>query len=158
MTYTTHIFVGAAIGSYMPNAWLAFIVGLIAHHLLDSIPHLDEGSYINIKAFQNRQLKPIIIVATEVILGTIGLIYIAGLNESVNWVNIFWGALGGTAADLADNVPFWNRYLEKLPVFKQWFWLHDKLHGRLKKSQWLVGLLSQGILVALSVLILIIKK
>ena len=155
MTFTTHIFVGAAIGSLMPNPWLAFLAGLVTHHLLDLIPHIDEGTYIDKKGFRQKKFGPVAIVALETIIASAMLAYVIWQSQPDQWLKLTAGALGGTLADLAHNVPFWSGYLKKKPVFKQWFWLHDKMHGRLYRSQWLIGVVSQGAIIVLALLVLV---
>jgi len=43
MYLTVHAAAGAAIGQFIANPWLAFILGFISHFILDMIPHGDEG-------------------------------------------------------------------------------------------------------------------
>lgn len=43
MTITAHILVGGAIASAVPNPYIGIPLSLVSHHLLDIIPHWDEG-------------------------------------------------------------------------------------------------------------------
>jgi hypothetical protein len=46
MYISAHAPVGAIIGKLVPNPWLAFILSIFSHYLLDLIPHGDK-SFIN---------------------------------------------------------------------------------------------------------------
>jgi len=43
MFLTPHAIAGIYIGSQVSNVWLAFMLGIISHLILDFIPHGDEG-------------------------------------------------------------------------------------------------------------------
>ena len=43
MTFTTHVAIGATIGSLIGNPLLGFLLGLISHFLVDMIPHGDNN-------------------------------------------------------------------------------------------------------------------
>lgn len=43
MFLTVHAAAGAAIGQFIGNPWLAFILGFVSHLVLDIVPHGDEG-------------------------------------------------------------------------------------------------------------------
>ncbi len=81
MYVSTHFVTGAAIGKMVGNNWIAFILGILSHIILDIIPHHDyrgkKGAFLD-----------------TLITGAMAL----WLFSSPSYV--FWGAIGATIPDL----------------------------------------------------------
>ena len=45
MLFTTHSVVGAAAGAATGDPYLGFAAGVLSHHVLDAIPHFDQGTF-----------------------------------------------------------------------------------------------------------------
>ncbi len=154
MFLTVHATVGAIIGQYSPNIWLAFIFGVISHYLLDAIPHGDET--LGGKDKKNVSKKDIIFIIKIASLdGTTMSIFLAYLYFQ-GFINISLPILAGVAGSIVPD--FMNgiylltksKFLEKSSLF------HFNLHFIFKTSVSLkVGLVIQFIflLVATSIII-----
>lgn len=90
MLSSTHSFVGAAAGKYIPNPIVAFIVGILLHFVFDKVPHF----WPNQKKYQGVML----------ILDTIASISIIAFllfyPDIPNRPGIVGGAMGGAFVDL----------------------------------------------------------
>jgi len=145
MIYTSHIIVGSAIGYSTEKSPIAFAGGLVSHHLLDSVPHLDPGAF---SKNEGDVFKPasLLFIAVDLTIGTIAFYYIwkfSGFN-----VSVFWGALGAVLPDVVDNGPW--RAIRKLPIFKQYHQLHHSLHSTVTKKNWLLGVITQVIIIVIA--------
>ena len=45
MLFTSHAIVGAAVGVAAGNPYYGFLGGIASHHVLDAIPHFDQGTF-----------------------------------------------------------------------------------------------------------------
>ncbi len=78
MYLTVHAVAGLTLAGYTTNPWLAFVLGLISHFVLDFIPHGDEhlaASHLSRQQTIKRLLGAAII--DGIVLVIFGLIYIA---------------------------------------------------------------------------------
>lgn len=121
MLIASHMLVAGYIGERIGNPILAFLVGIIIHFLLDSIPHYDttdDGK------FTPRQ------IALLVVDGVIGLVIVyyilLGNNFNTSYIS---GAIGGLAPDIFDNSPFWKKAFRKTTFGKKLHMLHESVHG-----------------------------
>ena len=146
MIFTTHIIVGSAAGSLTGNPGLAFLYGLISHHIIDAIPHIDPGSYIKEKYW--KYPKVLVTIGVDLLVGLIIFVWLWKQREFSPV--IFWGALGGVISDIVDNGP-WQEVVRKLPVFKQFHAMHHYLHATVPPKWLALGMLTQLALIAASV-------
>ncbi len=172
MLTVPHVIVGAALGSLIgdvPGApVLAFTVGWASHYVLDSIPHW-ERLYKPFDKIDWETHDPtgkwprhiFIQAALDVIVAFVILFFLSRLaaGDGVWWQStVFWGGLGGPLPDLLGNVPFWNRFLGRLPGFKQEYAFHAKMHISQQKHdaapKW-AGLLTQVIVVTVALWVLL---
>ncbi len=83
MTGSVHAAIGAALGRYIKNKPLAFVVGLASHFVGDVIPHHDMGAG-----------------ETPIVFGTM-----ARIVQQHGWNSPqFWGALGAICPDF-EHIP-----------------------------------------------------
>jgi len=90
MLSSTHSFVGASAGKYIPNPILAFLVGILLHFVFDKVPHFwpKEEKYQGLMLVLDT-------IATILIIAT--LLFLPGLH---NRSGIVGGAFGGAFVDL----------------------------------------------------------
>jgi len=139
MLITTHGLVGACIGKEVGYPPLAFLLGLISHFILDSIPHCD-GPDDKAGRGENEpnSFAQYAFVAADIIIGVFIVVYLSSNNLAS--AGLIWGIIGAELPDVIDNVPFWIG-IRKVPGFKQFHAFHAKIQS-IKIPLWL-GMLSQ---------------
>lgn len=88
MLSLTHASAGALAGEFIPNPYLAFIVGVILHLIMDKIPHL----WPTDKFHQN------VMIMIDVVLSIFFLVGLYIFPETRN-LSMIAGALGGLSVD-----------------------------------------------------------
>jgi len=154
MLLTPHAFVGAAIGASTDNLFYIITLAFMSHFILDMLPHSDWGMWHNYSEFSWKDMKArdYILVAADIAILLISMMYLwynLGRNN-----NILIGAFFGILVDLIDNVPFWKKFFQKLPVFSWLHWLHRKIHHLLEMKYWIWGVITQVAIIVISVIIL----
>jgi len=152
MIITPHALASSAVSDILTNnIFVAFLLGVIIHFILDAIPHFDQGT---IRYKFDEPDRPArwgtdhsaelsaswpswvyITVFADIIV--VILIYVLILSKVNNFSVILAGAFGGISIDLIDN-PLFSLY--KIPVFSQLHWLHHKIHFDLPKRFWFWGI------------------
>lgn len=163
MLFTTHSIVGAAIGSQISNPAISILCGVLSHHILDSIIHLDQGSYhIKEKGPNYLQKKHTVIevlftkrdwLMLFVDLITAGVLFSALLlaKPVSAYQNIFIGAFGGLLPDIIDSSPLWSSRLRKRFSFiKKYHHFHDFFHWPALPNQKIWGLGTQLLAIVIS--------
>ncbi|MCX6736489.1 MAG: hypothetical protein NTW73_00095 [Candidatus Parcubacteria bacterium] len=154
MIATAHLFIGAAIGSCVENPFLALGLGITSHLVTDALPHWDLGSFD--KKERKEKLKNYLIIFSDVILGSILILFLANLAEKAIALNIILGAMGAILIDVIDNSPFWSYKLRQLPFFKQIHachsWAHHKNKWQLPFKYRFVGLITQIVTILISLI------
>lgn len=103
MTLTTHAVASVIIADYIPWPFLAFLVSLFFHYVLDIIPHGDEFLYW--RYVKNKRDKLPLIVATVDILLMLFLVWIFWLaDQTLPWYLVIAAAFGGILPDLLINL------------------------------------------------------
>ena len=113
MISTTHITTGAAlglaVGSVIPNAWIAipvaFIVGVASHHILDTIPHTDPGSFRDPNDLSLMHTNEARFAYIDNSIGTTIILYFF-LTGHPSWPMLF-GAAGGNFPDTFHHPHWW---------------------------------------------------
>ncbi|MDO8444171.1 MAG: hypothetical protein Q7S80_01540 [bacterium] len=144
MILTAHLIAGGAAGELVGNPAGAFLAGIILHFILDAIPHYDTVD--KIPHFSRRQ---VFFTTTEIIIGILILLFVIKLplNRSILNSNFAWGALGGLAPDLLDNVPFWEDRFVATKFGRKFHHFHHAIHK--KQPGIVVGMATQIITIAL---------
>src|SRR3990167_5252446 len=154
MLLTPHALVGATIGASSDNLTYIIILAFLSHFILDSLPHFDWGMWHNYQDFSWKDMK-----VRDYLLETFDILMLLILALYL-WYNlgrnnyILIGAFFGILVDLIDNVPFWKRYLQKLPLFSQLHLLHMSIHNQLKAKYWVWGILTQIFIIVISLTVL----
>ena len=89
MTGVSHATLGAAIGKFIPNPFVAFFAGLLSHILVDKVPHFWP------KTEKNKNL--LIVIDAVVTLSFVLLLFLLPIH---NKTSIIAGAFGGVLIDI----------------------------------------------------------
>ena len=146
MIITPHLLAGSALAdAATTNLSGAFLIGFFLHFILDAVPHVDPGTFLNPERDENKPWPTwlYIYAAAEFIFAWL-LVIILFKNRS-DFGIIMIGGLGGIFVDIIDNNPF--RVLRQLPILKQIHWVHKKMHYDLPASKWYWGFLTQLIII-----------
>lgn len=151
MYLTVHAAAGAAIGATTDNLWLAFVLGIASHLLLDIIPHGDE-SITRWKLFKNKTSK---IAAAAVLDGIVLLAVFIYWLQNADF-SLLPGILAGMFGGILPDA-LWGIYmLTGSPLLKRYFRLHCWFHTIIKKRVSLgAGLLVQAPFLVFFTLIII---
>lgn len=129
MALTTHLLVGAAIGSQVHSLAAIFILGLISHFVLDRLPHWDYAGNLD-QEIKRHLPKFILKTSVDFLLGSL-FIYLNFKNSPVQ-TYVLWGAFSSI---LPDGL-LMLEHLLKL-YFHRRFWplekvarLHSRNHNR----------------------------
>ena len=125
MMGVTHTAVGAAIGKYIPNPWLAFAAGIASHLVIDKIPHF----WPEAKADQNK-----LIVIDGIFSGSL-FVYLATTNTN-NHLSVLAGAFGGAFVDLVFVIlPMFVKSFYNNPI-RVW---HEKRQYHHHDVSWIIS-------------------
>lgn len=143
MIVTVHTFAGGVAGEVLQNPFLALLLGIFLHFVLDAIPHYDNTDN---SRWTRRQ---IIFTAVDFIIAGLLLYFVLEIPVSPAAFGsaVFWGAFGGFLPDLIDNVPFWNKQWHSTKIGKKFHKFHDGIHQ--KQPHFLLGLSIQAAIVLL---------
>jgi hypothetical protein len=152
MISTTHITTGAAlglvVGSAMPNSVLAivvaFLAGVLSHHVLDQIPHTDAGSFRKPDDKELLKSGERTFALFDNILGTVVVLYLFFTQEP-SWPMLF-AAAGGNFPDIFHHPNWWASTTRSL--FKgKYFRFHEKFHFTARGSMIALGVLTNLVLI-----------
>lgn len=163
MLFTTHALTGAAIGAAVQNPVLAFVLGFASHHILDSIPHFDQGSFYieedkgpewagakyddSVPKFKVKR-DWAILFADWFVAGVIFL-YLGSRLPASRWLPLICGALGGLMPDIFDVSPLWKYKFRRLRIGAAFHKFHDFFHWPLSVRYIYIGLATQIIVLSL---------
>jgi len=159
MTITPHLLASAAVASATTNnIYVAFLLGFLSHFILDTIPHLDPGTFhhVRLPGYKKEidletihaEDKPwpawiyAFVVFEFVVIWTIVILL---FKNRPNFPVIVAGGLGGIFVDVMDN-PVFQSYL-RYPILKQIHWFHHRVHHDLDPKKWYLGLPIQLIII-----------
>lgn len=118
MLVAAHIITAGYVGERIGNPFLAFLVGVIIHFLLDAVPHYDTTDNGKVT---KRQL---VLSITDLIIGILLIVFLFKADLSLK-SSFFWGALGGIFPDILDNIPFWQNAFRSTSFGKRFHKFHD---------------------------------
>lgn len=163
MLFTTHAIVGGALGSATGNPYAGFIFGVASHHILDAIPHFDQGTFYN-KRNKPNYIKPpaedilfrfsrrdwLVLFIDWSIAGALFLIIFS--TQSLNWVSLLSGVFGGLLPDIIDSSPLWSQKLrEKNWLIARYHSFHKFFHWTVPQNHIFLGITTQIIAGIISV-------
>ncbi len=167
MLIITHALTGTAIGALAQNPILAFILGIVSHFILDSLPHFDQGSFYIDKdkgpawtgasyfkmsegSFEGGRCRDWIILAFDALFTLVFAAYIAISLPCAQWTPLICGAIGGLLPDIFDTNPFLKKRFRATRFGKMF---HEKIHlffhWPLSMRYFYIGVGIQVILVAI---------
>lgn len=123
MYLTIHAALGGAIGQFINEPWLAFVVGFISHFLADAIPHGDED-IIKWKLFKSNTAK----MAAAAGIDFIALSIIATYWISGTPISQLTGLLYGLAGAMAPDALWGFHQLTQTPLLHWYRGFHNKFH------------------------------
>jgi len=147
MVFTPHMLVGAAIGSQLDNIWLAFLLSLIGHYLVDMIPHWEY------KAAVIKRPIHVVWLLTDGLLGFSIILFLL-------WGQLFplnYKTLVITGSVFLAQLPDLILFLE-LNFKTKWTRLLNRMHHRIhndKEPSFLKALPGLAIVVSISILIIL---
>lgn len=145
MLATAHVIIGAAAGLAMPNAPLAFVAGVVSHHLMDMVPHWDSGSFYYPKkeapAPSGRDLLIAIVDCVIAVWVVVQLLQLPALPYEAR--NMLWGAVGGIVPDLWHHSPGLQRFTRHWSWSGVWYRFHNIFHATISPEYWWFGVLTQ---------------
>lgn len=152
MISSTHITVGAAIGLSVGRAIpdpilsipVALLTGLVSHHILDSIPHTDPGSFRELGDHRPASAQEILFALPDNLIATITILAFFYLKEPSFPMLI--GAIGGNLPDVWHNVDLWSR-LSRQQILPSYYRLHQKMHWTARGNLIPLGILTNLILI-----------
>ena len=147
MISTTHITTGAAVGlavgSVIPNSILAIIVaflcGVISHHVLDMIPHTDAGSF---RAEDDNALLragELRFAVFDNLLGTI-IVLVVFFTNTPSWPMLF-GAAGGNFPDVFHHPNVWAAYTRH-KILPHYYRFHENNHWTARGNLIFLGIIT----------------
>lgn len=167
MLFTSHAIVGAAIGVAAGDPLWGFFGGVASHHVLDAIPHFDQGSFAIAREsapylgkrsecaeqdFTNRDWAILFADwAVSALLFGVLLWFVPFEHLPL----LFSGALGGLLPDIVDSSPLWSKKLRvKSRIVAAYHKFHDFFHWTVVLPRLWLGLATQVLIVGLSLLYL----
>lgn len=147
MIIAAHTIVGGVAGEWIGNPALAFLIGIVLHFVLDSIPHYDtvEGGCWT--------WKQIVFTGLDFLLMFYLLFAIVKLplDRTILNSSFAWGAFGGMVPDLLDNVPFWQKKFRSFQFGKSMNAFHYRIQP--KQPSFLYGMATQVAVIFLALLL-----
>ncbi len=148
-----HFFVGSAVSiSSTRNLINAFILGVLSHHLLDFLPHLDlnifNRKYNLIKDWDK---KVWFLVISEFSLFLILTFYFLGRFDFQVQKIGFWGGIGGIFPDVLTL--FLKNFFPNLKIFDFYLNFHKKFHYQFKDKKILLPILVELLILFFSLLL-----
>lgn len=140
MSIVTHVVIGSAVGSFMPNGLSGAAAGFISHILSDLIPHYDPPLVRKRKRPVYIDLWYYFLLLIDFSLGLVVLYLVK------DYPNMFWGGLVGGLVDLDA---FFIHGLEKIGIM-----IHDEKSDWHKQTTLFKGLFNQGILTMVGVVLI----
>lgn len=121
MLFTAHALSSGVAGESAGNAYLAILLGVIVHFIVDSIPHYDttdDGK------FTSRQ---ILLAGTDLLIGCV-IIYLLSKNLALS-NSFYWGAIGGLLPDFFSIVPSIKKNTERTYLGRK----YQKFHSNIQR-------------------------
>lgn len=140
MLISSHTIAAGVVGEYTGNPFLAFLLGIIIHFLLDSIPHYDTTDEGKIT---KRQL--ILVFGDLVFCLLVIFLFIKPKIEIGS--PFFWGAFGGILPDILDQTPVLKEFFRKSKIGGHIHKFHENIQKYWKQPNPFWGILIQIILV-----------
>ncbi|MFH1430165.1 MAG: hypothetical protein ABIG71_01410 [Candidatus Uhrbacteria bacterium] len=123
MFLTVHGAVGALIGFNSHSGFLAFVLGIVSHFILDAIPHGDDAIGAHWKA--NRRIATLAFIAS---VDGFVMVVLLTATSGMEWLMQSTMLLGVAGAVLPDVLQGLAKCFPKAPVLRQCEIVHDGVH------------------------------
>ncbi len=152
MLITPHVAVGAAIGVATGDPIAGFAGGVASHFVLDAIPHTDPGTWHFYEDFSTHDLHAgdFTLGIVDVAVAVFGYVWLAGVAPLATLPSIL-GAMGGALPDALVLVGLFYPKATKSRFLKGYYELVEKYHRTARPNQWILGIVTQIVAVAVSV-------
>lgn len=120
MLIASHIITAGYVGERIGNPFLAFLVGVVIHFLLDAVPHYDTTDNGEITK------KQLVLLITDGAIGILLIIFLLKADLGLK-SPFFWGVFGGIFPDILDNVPFWQGAFRNTIIGGKFHKFHDRI-------------------------------
>lgn len=154
MILTPHMLVGAAIGSKIENYWAIFILATALHFIFDMLPHWEYGRRYEIETITRRGLFLFFLQALIDLFAGLAIIVWVLWPEPFNYYVLF-GALVSILPDgLVLLYAVWAVASKKKDNWlKKYYDFHKFFHIPDAKNKFLVGLLAEGFILLVALLV-----
>lgn len=163
MLFTSHAIVGAAVGAAAGDPLYGFLGGIVSHHVLDAIPHFDQGTF-RVKKEGARYLGRTAEYDERHFTDRDWAILFADWAVSVLIFNalvwflpfeyllpMFAGTLGGLLPDIVDSSPLWSKKLRaQSGLVRAYHKFHSFFHWTVSLRRLWLGIATQAALLAVS--------
>lgn len=137
MVLATHIVVGSAVASLMPNhPFVGFTMAFVSHFLLDAIPHWDYKLKSGVSSDKNpldadiainrHFIRDLFCIGADILIGIVIAIFVLGGTQKLSAPTIVAGALGGLLPDVLQFVYMKIRREPLISLQKFHLWIHSK--------------------------------
>ena len=155
------------------NPYAGFFAGFLSHHLMDAMPHFDQGSfrvkerrapYLGDSNFEENTLGAFgargwAMLFIDWLVSIILFAIIFALSPPDQLSLILIGALGGAFPDIVDTSPLWSPKLRlENPSLQKYHGFHSYFHWTVPAKNWLLGMLTQILLIATSFWYLVLRQ
>ncbi|MFH1889977.1 MAG: hypothetical protein ABIJ91_00145 [Candidatus Kuenenbacteria bacterium] len=134
MYLTVHASAGILIGSQVGNPWLAFILGVLSHFVLDAIPH-DSIELHNWREKGNGIKKFLLEGVVDLLLLTLIILWLQSYNLIDFEPSILFGVAGALVPDFIW--VFAEFFNIKNLVFDKYKQFHDSMHKTFLKDYYI---------------------
>lgn len=154
MVLFAHVIFADAVSSAGNFSWpAAFLFGLLSHHVLDFIPHIDAAS-IWTKKERDTGVMPkttAVFIAVDVLLTLMFLIWGAFFLK-IDWAILFWASLGAALPDLiVTGFPVFFPRMRDWQFVKKYEKFHYSLLNHLGFiDNWIFGIFSTILIIGIS--------
>ncbi len=159
MFITIHAAAGAIIGKKTASSLLAFLLGLISHFILDTIPHGDQHLGKKFFGLRIKKLRKENDFKTMALYGSLDtfflavfLIFLFRTFEFADTDSAIWAIIGAILPDVIVVI----HKLTQFPPLKWFYKLHKEIHGFLIKKFEIDLSLEAGILMQITIMIVLI--
>jgi len=150
---TVHLLIGGALGALVRRPPLAVAAGVISHHLADCVIHTDTGTFRTADVDEPRYSATETTIAVLDLAVGFTLLYLTARGDP-RWKAILAGAIAGITPDLIDNAPVVAPRFRSTRLGARYHALHNRLHRTAAPEEWLPGVVTQVVAIALGAALL----
>ena len=151
MILSVHILAGAAIGLKLHNWWLVFLLSILAHYLMDTIPHREYDITSLKRKLSKKSIPDLAQIAIDFLVGIILAFWFTW--SSAPFITVAAGIVGSVLPDLLTFI-YWQT---KTPLLRKITNFHrNTIHPKNNKNTPLIWGLGTQVIAAVIILSIII--